>query len=232
MAAGGMIVYSETYLKDLHNLAKKHNIHFIADEVATGFGRTGSMFACDKAGITPDFLCLSKGITSGYLPLAATLTNTAIYEAFYGEYESGKTFFHGHTFTANPLACAAANATLDIFESENTMAQVSKLIPVFQEKLRQFDALPCVANVRSIGLVGAFNLVQDKETGKPYPANKRVGYELYRKGLEKHLLLRPLGDVVYFFLPLCVTTEEIDEILGLAYDLLLTWDRHTSLNFF
>jgi len=215
MGAGGMIVYSESYLKELHALAEKYKIHFIADEVATGFGRTGTMFACEKAGISPDFLCLSKGITSGYLPIAATLTSATIYEAFYDDYESGKTFFHGHTFTANPLACAAANATLDIFESEETLEKMSNLIPIFQKKLAKFNALPCVSNIRSIGLVGAFDLVQDKKT------EKRLGYEVYQRGLEKHLMLRPLGNVVYFFLPLCVTADEIDEILGLAYGVLL-----------
>ncbi|MDD5155773.1 MAG: adenosylmethionine--8-amino-7-oxononanoate transaminase, partial [Candidatus Omnitrophica bacterium] len=198
LGAAGMLVYPREYLIRAAALAKKFNIHFIADEVATGFGRTGQMFASE--GLEPDFMCLSKGITSGYLPLAATLTSEKIYKAFYGGYYPKKTFYHGHTYTGNPLGCSAALASLEIFEKENTLERAKNMIPLFNRRLRDFRGLKLVGDVRAIGLIGALELVRDKKTKERFGLNERIGLRVYRLGLEKNLILRPLGDIVYFFL--------------------------------
>lgn len=203
MAAGGMIIYPKEHLIKTAELAKKYKVHLILDEVATGFGRTGRMFACEYADIRPDFMCLSKGITAGYLPLGVTLTTEKIYNAFYADYGKGKTFFHGHTYTANPLSCTAANASLRIFEEEKTLAHVKKTAPVLHERMEEFAAYPFVKNIRYIGMVGAMDIISDK---------KRIGIEIYKEGLKNNLILRPLGNTIYLFLPLSTTKAEIDDI--------------------
>ena len=212
MGAGGMIIYPAGYLKGIRELSSKYNVHLIADEVASGFGRTGKMFACEHAGIRPDLMCISKGVTSGYLPLAATLATDEIYNAFYADYKEMKTFYHGHTYTANPLACAAAVASLDLFEKEHTLRNVASINAALGSFLHDISDLPGVGDTRSIGAVGAIELVKDKDTKEPYGIEERVGLDIYRKGLENNLLLRPLGNVIYFFLPLCVTGPELKDI--------------------
>ncbi len=214
LGAGGMIVYPVEYLKGAGRLAKKYGVHLIADEVATGFGRTGKMFACEHAGISPDMMCLSKGLTSGYLPLAATLVTEEIYQAFYGDHDKFNTFYHGHTYTANPVACAAANASLDIFEKERSLENVSLINKMLTGFLAEMARLEIVGDTRSIGVVGAMELVEDKASKKPFNAKRRIGREIYKRGLEKNLLLRPLGDIVYFFLPLCATERELSRIFA------------------
>lgn len=206
MAAGGMIVYPAEYLRKAARLAAKFNIHLILDEVATGFGRTGKMFACEHAGVEPDFICLSKGLTSGTLPLAATLTTEKVYRAFYADHSKKKTFYHGHTYTANPIACAAALASIRIFKEEDTLQRVKKLMPAFHSRMERFRSLPVVGDVRYIGMIGAIELTRD------------VGRKIYKAGLKKNLVLRPLGNITYFFLPLCVTQEDITVILDRAYE--------------
>ncbi|MDD5327052.1 MAG: adenosylmethionine--8-amino-7-oxononanoate transaminase [Phycisphaerae bacterium] len=213
LAAGGMIVYPVEYLKQAAILAKKYNVHLILDEVATGFGRTGKMFACQHASIEPDFICLSKAITSGTLPFAATLTTDKIYNAFYDDYEKFKTFYHGHTYTANPIGCAAALATLEIFELGKTLQKVKKLVPIFHKGMEKFKQLPFVGDVRCIGMVGALELVKDKKTKKPFDIKERIGQQIFQKGLEEHLILRPLGNVIYLFLPLGITKSQLNDIL-------------------
>ena len=220
MAAGGMIVYPKEYLKAVAKLAGRYNIHLILDEVATGFGRTGKMFACKHVNIRPDFMCLSKGITSGSLPLAATLTTDKIYDAFYADYAKGKTFFHGHTYTANPIAVSCALANLQIFEDENTLNKMQELIPLFYEGLERFKSLPLVGDVRRIGMIGALELVKNKDTKETFSPKERLGLVIYKEGLKKKLILRPLGNVVYFFLPLCVKERELSYILDNAYDII------------
>lgn len=217
LAAGGMIVYPAEYLKKAADLVRKYNIHLIADEVATGFGRTGKMFACEYADIEPDFMCLSKGLTAGYMPLGATLTSEEIYRAFYGDPAGGKTFYHGHTYTANPVSCACALASLNIFRQERTLDRVKGLIPAFHSALEKFRELPIVGDVRRIGLIGAFELVKDKGTKEPFGSSDRIGLKIYRQGLKKNLILRPLGNVTYLFLPLCVTEKELSYILENTY---------------
>ncbi len=213
MGAGGMIVYPEEYLVRLRALCDDIQAHLIFDEVATGFGRTGRMFAFEQAGVTPDFLCLSKGITGGTLPLAVTVTSREVFDAFYDDYVLGKTFFHGHTFTANPICSAAALGSLDVFEDEGVLQRLPKRVEFLQrEKMRLFE-IPIVGDVRGIGMVAAFELVGDKDKRTPFDSSMRVGWQVYLKGLERGLILRPLSDVIYLFLPLCTTRAQIEEIL-------------------
>lgn len=212
-----MIVYPKEYLIKVADLARRYNVHLIVDEVATGFGRTGRMFACEIAGIKPDFMCLSKGITSGYLPLGVTLTTDKIYKAFYADYKEKKTFYHGHTYTANPICCSAALATLKIFDEEKTLEKVRKIIPLFAAGLEKFRQLPTVGDVRYIGLIGAVELVKDKKTKKSFSFKERIGLKIYKEGLKKNLILRPLGNIIYLFPPLCVKKDELEDILDRAY---------------
>ncbi|MCP4652184.1 MAG: adenosylmethionine--8-amino-7-oxononanoate transaminase [Candidatus Omnitrophica bacterium] len=214
MAAGGMIIYPKTYLKKAAALAKKYDVHLILDEVATGFGRTGKMFAAEHVGVKPDFMCLSKGITSGYLPLGLTLTTEKIYRAFYADYTKKKTFYHGHTYTANPLACSAAVASLEIFKEEKTLSRIGKIIPLLHKELMKMHALPFVGDVRTIGMVGAIELVKDKKKKTPFSFQERIGMQIYRQGLKRNILLRPLGNIVYLFLPLAIKENELVSILS------------------
>lgn len=209
-AAGGMIVYPVEYLRRAAKLVKSYKIHLIVDEVATGFGRTGKMFAVEHAGITPDFMCLSKGITGGFIPLGATLTTDEIYNAFYDDYSKNKTFHHGHTYTANPLACAAALASLQIFEEEKVLERLSKMIPTFHEEMERFRELSLVGDVRYIGMIAALEL-------EPSSTNERIGLRIYKEGLEEGLILRPLKNVTYLFLPLCIKPDELEEIIARTY---------------
>lgn len=220
MAAGGMIIYPKGYLVKAAELAEKYNVHLVLDEVATGFGRTGRMFACDHVKIRPDFICLSKGITSGYLPLGMTLTSDEIYDAFYDDADKGKTLYHGHTYAANPISCAAALASLDIFLEEDTLGKIKDLIPFFCKRLEEFREVPIVGDVRYIGMIGAIELVKDKETKEKFDPKHRVNAEIYKAGLKKSLILRPLGNVVYLFPPLCVTKKELEYILETTQDII------------
>jgi adenosylmethionine-8-amino-7-oxononanoate aminotransferase len=213
LGAGGMIVYPPEYLSRAAALARAHGVHLILDEVATGFGRTGTMFACEQAGVSPDFLCLSKGLTGGTMPLAATLTTAEVYNSFLGGPDSGKTFYHGHTYTANPIGCAAALASLDLFEEEELVDRVARLAPRLAEGVRELAGLPLVGDVRGIGMVAALELVSDKETKEPLPGTAPVFREIRLEGLRRGLFLRPLGNVVYLFLPQAVTRESLDDIV-------------------
>ncbi len=220
MGAGGIIIYPEEYLKRAAMMAKEYNVHLIVDEVATGFGRTGKMFACDHVDIQPDFMCLSKGITAGYLPLAATLTTEKIYSAFYDDYKNGKTFFHGHTYAANPVSCAAAIASLDVFKEENTLDKIAETSSILREGMERFKGLPHVGDVRCLGMIGAIELVKDKKSKTAFEPEERMGFQIYKKGLIENLLLRPLGDVVYLFLPLCTKKEELTYIVDSFYNII------------
>jgi len=213
LGAGGMIVYPPEYLSRAAALARKHGTHLILDEVATGFGRTGTLFACEQAGVSPDFLCLSKGLTGGTMPLAATLTTAEVYNSFLGAPESGKTFYHGHTYTANPIGCAAALASLDLFEEEEIVDRVAHLAPRLAEGVRVLAGLPMVGDVRGIGMVAALELVSDKDTKEPLPWTAQVFRDIRREGLRRGLFLRPMGNIVYLFLPQAVTREALDDIL-------------------
>ncbi len=206
-AAGGMNIYPASYLAGLRKLCDQYEIHLIADEVAVGFVRTGKMFACEHAGISPDILCLSKALTGGVLPLSVTMCSNRIYEAFYDDYETYKTFFHGHGYTANAIACAAANASLDIFAEEHTVTHVNTLAKQLSEQLQTLIELPFIKNVRQLGLIAAFDLQPTD------PSRNRIGFDTYLEGLKHGIILRPLGNVLYYWLPLCVNGDDLREIV-------------------
>jgi len=211
-AAGGMIIYPVKYLVKLVLLCKDYGVHVIFDEVATGFGRTGTMFAMEQAGVAPDFLCLSKGLTGGIMPMAATLTSDAVYHAFYADYAEGKTFFHGHTFTGNPLAAAAGLASLEIFFREQTLAGLPEKIRALHAGMRRFADLPWIGDLRQLGMISAMELVKNKSTREAYGFSERVGWPIYLAGLAEGILLRPIGNVIYLWLPLSSTVAEIEDI--------------------
>lgn len=213
MGAGGMIVYPETYLQGAADLARQYNIHLIVDEVATGFGRTGEMFACDRAEVSPDFMCLSKGITGGTMPFAATLMSQEIYRAFLGPVGGDKTFYHGHTYTANPIGCAAALASLDLFDENETLKHVREVAPVLRDGMEPLAELPLIGDFRHLGLVAALELVQDGETREPLPSGHQIMNKIYSEGLKRRIMLRPIGNIVYLFPPLCTTNVELEDIL-------------------
>ncbi len=219
-AAGGMIVYPARYLKRAAEMIQAAGVHLILDEVATGFGRTGTMFAMEQAGITPDFLCLSKGITGGCLPLAATMTTEEIYHAFYAEYKEDRTFYHGHTFSGNPLAAAAGLGSMQVFAEENTMAGLADTAAYFHQKMKRFQALPWVGDLRSLGMISALELVKDKKTKEAFSFSDRVGWKIYLEGLKEGVILRPLSNVLYLWLPLITTREDIDEISQRTWNVL------------
>ena len=214
--AAGMIVHPPGYLKHIRDLTRKHNMLLIADEVAVGFGRTGKMFASAWEDVSPDLLCLGKGITGGYLPLAATMATEEIFSAFLGDFRELKAFFHGHTYTGNPLACAAALASLQVFAEEKTL-DASVFGPKAQrysEGMKRLEQLGHVGSVRYRGVMGGVELVQDKNTKEPYPFEQRIGYQVIMEARKEGVMLRPLGDVIVLMPPLAVSLEE----LGLLFD--------------
>jgi len=214
--AGGMRMYHPSYLSGLRALCDEFAVHFIADEIAVGFGRTGTLFACEQADITPDFLCLSKGLTGGFLPLSAVLTNDAVYQAFYAEYSAGKAFLHSHSYTGNPLACRVALETLAIFRDEPVLERNRKLSAHMAKRLAPLRDHPHVADVRQTGMIAAIELVADKTTRRPFAAEDRRGLRVYLHGLKQGVLLRPLGDVIYFMPPYVVTESELDHLIDTA----------------
>ncbi len=216
--AGGMRMYDASYLTGLRALCDEFEVHLIADEIAVGFGRTGTLFACEQGRITPDFLCLSKGLTGGTLPLSAVVTTEAVYAAFYAEYASGKAFLHSHSYTGNALACRAALATLQIFRDEPVLARNRELAGVLARELDPLRDHPQVADVRQTGLIAAVELVRDRATREPFPAAERRGLRVYRHGLAHGMLLRPLGNVVYFMPPYVIEPEQIAAMVKVARD--------------
>lgn len=207
--AGSMRMYDPRYLELLREACDRHGVHLIADEIAVGFGRTGTMFACEQANISPDFMCLSKGLTAGYLPLAAIMTHDRIYQAFYDDYEKLTAFLHSHSYTGNPLACSAALATLDIFEQDNVIEKNRELATVMAEATAHLNDHPHVAEVRQTGMVLAVEMVKDKGTREAYPWQERRGLRVYRHALSRGALLRPLGNVSYLMPPYVTTPEQI-----------------------
>jgi adenosylmethionine-8-amino-7-oxononanoate aminotransferase len=214
--AAGIITQREGFLRRVREACDRADVLFIADEVATGFGRTGRMFACEHEGVAPDIMCLAKGITGGYLPLAATLATEEIFGAFRGAPGEGRTFFHGHSYTGNPLGCAAALANLGIFEAEGTIAALGPKIRLFWEELGRLRALPAVGEVRGLGLMAGIELVADRESKRPYPPETRMGRRVTLAARRRGLAIRPLGDVLVFMPPYCVNDEEIAWMAGVA----------------
>lgn len=215
--AAGMRVYPPVYLRKLRRLCDACKVHYIADEIAVGFGRTGRMFANEHAGVVPDFLCLSKGITGGYMPLSVVLTRDAVYEAFYDDYSTLKAFLHSHSYTGNALACALAVEVLNIFEEEHILERLKPKMALLDSFAQKFEGMPEVGEFRRCGMVAAVEMVQDKERKKPYPWQQRRGYGVYQKALQMGALLRPLGNVVYFMPPLTIDEATLEELLDIAF---------------
>ena len=217
--SAGMKVYPPLYLKKLRELCNKYNVHLIADEIATGYGRTGKFFAFDHAGVSPDIMCLSKGLTGGYMPMSICVTTQKIYDAFYDDYLKGKAFMHSHTYAGNPLACSAAIEVLNILHDENIIQKAVEKAKYFNKIIKEkFLSLENVGEVRSIGLVNAIELVSNKETKEPLDYRKRTGYQIYKKALKKGVILRPLGDVIYFNPPLIIEKNDMDFVTDVALD--------------
>ena len=214
--AGSMRMYDPVYLSLLRQACDRYGVHLIADEIAVGFGRTGTLFACEQAGITPDMMCLSKGLTGGYLPLSTVMTTDPIYEAFYDEYVRLTAFLHSHSFTGNPLACSAALASLDIFRTDGILARNGSLAAQLGARARELEAHPHVAEVRQHGMIVAVELVRDKASREPYAWQERRGLRIYRHALSRGVLLRPIGTVLYFMPPYVITPEEIDLMVDVA----------------
>jgi len=209
--AGGMHMYHPLYITKAKKVCETYGIHLIADEIMTGFGRTGTMFGCEQAEVTPDFMTLSKGLTGGYLPLAIVMTTNKVYNAFYCDYNEHKAFLHSHSYTGNPLACSAALATLELFEASDVLGDNRKKSAYILEKLEKFKKLPNVLEVRQTGMVAAIEL-------KGYKPEERIGLKVYQYGLDNGVLLRPLGHIVYFMPPYIITYEEIDIMIDTAYE--------------
>lgn len=217
--AAGMKIYPPIYLKKLRKLCDKYNINFIADEIAVGFGRTGKMFACEHAGIAPDIICLSKGLTAGYMPLSLVVMTDEIYNAFYDDYSKMKAFLHSHSYSGNPLGCAVAIESLNIFEDEKILDKNTKKQTYLKELAeKELLDIPQVGEYRQIGMIGAIELVKDKKTKEPFDSLKRVGYNIYKKALEKGVLLRPLGNIIYFMPPYIIENEDIDFMVKVCKD--------------
>lgn len=214
-AAAGMITSPPGYLAHLRRLCSQYNVLLIADEVATGFGRTGKMFACQHEGVTPDLMAVSKGLTGGYMPLAATLTTNEIYEAFLGRYEEFKTFFHGHSYTGNPLGCAAALANLGIFQKEKTLARLQPKIRAMTRLLHPLRQLPHVGDVRQSGFMAGIELVQDRRTRIPFPMESRVGHRVAMEARRQGLLLRPLGHIVVLIPPFATSVNLLSKMVAI-----------------
>ena len=217
--SAGMRIYPPLYLKKLRALCDKYDVKLIADEIATGFGRTGTMFACEQAGISPDVMTISKGLTGGYLPMSVTCVSDEIYDVFYADYGEGKAFPHSHTYAGNPIGCATALAVQKIMKEQHileTAAENAKWLTA--ELSKAFAHHPNVGEIRHIGLIHAIELVKDPETKEPLDAKKRTGYAIYKKALERGLVLRPLGDILYFNPPLNITREELSTAIELAHE--------------
>ncbi|HEX9787500.1 MAG TPA: aminotransferase class III-fold pyridoxal phosphate-dependent enzyme, partial [Candidatus Binatia bacterium] len=217
--AAGMWPQPVKYVQAVSEICRRNNLLLILDEVATGFGRTGKMFACEHAGVAPDILCLAKGITGGYLPLAATLATEEIFSTFLGEYKEYKTFFHGHTYTGNPLGCAAAIANLELFERDDVIGKMQPAVAFVRERLQNdFLSLPHVSDVRQWGYMIGIEVVQDKTTRKNYAPERRIGHKVILEARKRSVLIRPLGDIIILMPPLTITSEELSALLDVVYD--------------
>lgn len=232
--SAGMKIYPPLYLKKLREICDKYNVHLIADEIATGYGRTGKFFAFDHTTevlktdsqlnrkeciYSPDIMCISKGLTGGYMPMAIAITTQEIYDAFYDDYLKGKAFMHSHTYSGNPLACSAAIEVLNIMKDENIIEKANKKAPIFNNMIKEkFLPLKNTGEVRSIGLINAIELVKDKDTKEPLDYKLRTGYQIYKKALEKGVILRPLGDVIYFNPPLIIEENDMDFVTDVALE--------------
>lgn len=216
--AAGMWAQPVGYVRAIADLCRENGILLLLDEVATGFGRTGKMFACEHAGVTPDILCMAKGITAGYLPLAATMSSEEIFSAFLGEYKEYKTFFHGHTYTGNPLGCAAALANLELFERDSVLEKMQPRIVAVRQRLEEFLQLAHVSDVRQWGYMVGIELVEDKADRKNYLPENRVGHKVILEARKRGVIVRPLGDIIILMPPLTIADNELTMLLDVVHD--------------
>lgn len=216
--AAGMITFPKGYLKKVRQLCTRHNVLLIADEVAVGFGRTGKMFACEHEKVNPDLLAIAKGITGGTLPLAATLASDEIYNAFLGEPEDSKTFFHGHTYTGNPVACAAAIANLEVFEEEKVLLSLKKKIRLLTKQLKSFETLSHVGDIRQSGFMVGIELVADPKTKKSFEVKERIGHRVILEARKRGVVIRPLGDVIVLMPPLSISEKELNTLCDVTFE--------------
>src|SRR3990170_1852823 len=215
-AAAGMIVAPPGYLGRIRELCTRYHVLLIADEVATGFGRTGRMFACEHEGVSPDIMPIAKGITGGYLPLAATLVTREIYDAFLGEYREFKTFFHGHSYTGNPLGCAAAIANIEIFEKEGTLEKLQSKIALFESLLLPLKEHPHIGDIRQKGLIAGIEMVREKERKTPYPLEEKIGIRTCLEARKMGLMLRPIGNVIILMPPLSISKTDLKKMVAIT----------------
>ena len=215
--AAGMLLSPPGYLRRIRELCTRYNILMIADEVATGFGRTGTMFACEQEGVVPDLMTVAKGITGGYLPLAATLATEEIYQGFLGDYRELRTFFHGHTYTGNPLACAAAIANIDLFKKEQTLAKLRPKVRQLTKELKRFGGLAHVGDIRQKGFMVGIELVKDRATKEPYALEEKIGIRVVQECRKMGLIIRPLGNVIVLMPPLAISVKELMRLVDIVY---------------
>ncbi|MCK4999710.1 MAG: aminotransferase class III-fold pyridoxal phosphate-dependent enzyme, partial [Anaerohalosphaera sp.] len=214
--AAGILVQPKGFLKGVEELARKYGVLLIVDEVATGFGKTGKMFACEVEGVKPDLMCLAKGITGGYLPLAATLATEEIFDAFIGEVDEFKTFYHGHTYTGNALGCAAAIASLDLFDANSVIESLGEKVAIIDEAFEGMRELPFVGDARHVGLMGGIEIVKDKATKESFAYEESVGAKLCMTMRSKGAMLRPLGDVIVLMPSVGIDVETLKKLLGIV----------------
>ena len=229
--AGGMITMPEGFLEEVHRLCKAYDVLVIFDEVATGFGKTGKLFAMEHEGVVPDIMTSGKGLTGGYLPIAITMTSEKIYQAFYDDYETMKTFFHGHSYTGNQLGCAVAIANLKLFELDNVVGQVAQRSLLVEKELEALLDLEHVGEVRQRGFMAGVEIVQNKDKREAYPARRRMGYDITLEMRERGMLTRPMGDVLVFMPPLCSTDKELKEMIQIMRDAIVhvTEKQHAAV---
>jgi len=216
--AAGMIDQGPGYISRARELTKQYNVLLIFDEVATGFGRTGRMFASDHEQVTPDLMAVAKGLTGGYLPLAATLATEEVYSAFLGDYSEFKTFFHGHTYTANPLACRVALANLELFEKNRLIEGLGGKIRLLENRLGEFYKIPEVGDIRQVGMMAGLELVRDRETKEPFARQEKIGMRVIEQARRKGAILRPLGPVIVVMPPLAISNHQLNELMDITYD--------------
>jgi adenosylmethionine-8-amino-7-oxononanoate aminotransferase len=216
-AAAGILVYPKGYLKGIRKLCTKYDILMIVDEVAVGFGRTGKMFACEHENISPDLMIVAKGLTGGYLPVAATLTTEKIFNAFLGTHESCRTFYHGHTYTGNPMGCAAGIASVGLFKTEKTLQNLQPKIRLLSEKLDKFKDLGHVGDVRQCGFLAGIELVKNKRTGEDYPPSDKVGIKVTMEARKRGLIIRPLSNIIVIMPPLSISKVDLGSMLDIIY---------------
>ncbi|HEX6593784.1 MAG TPA: adenosylmethionine--8-amino-7-oxononanoate transaminase [Bacillota bacterium] len=220
--AAGMISHPDGFLKGVRELCTKYNVLMIADEVAVGFGRTGTMFACEQEDVSPDFLCMAKGITGGYVPLAATMTTEKVFEAFLGEPDEMKTFFHGHSYTGNQVGCAVALENIKLFESEQIILKLQNKIKLFEQQLERFARLPNVGDIRQQGMMIGIELVKDRETKEPFPEELQIEHEIILEARKNGVIIRQIGAVIILLPPLTIHEDELLTLLNVTYDAIQT----------